>query len=147
MFLLVSIFILTGLQAAYAEEASRIEYLDSGKVFPPGFPLAEAVRVDNVLYVSGMVGIVPGSTNLAPGGIEAETRQTMKNIQTALEAHDYSLNDLVRCRVMLADIAEWGTFNEVYKTFFSDHYPARAAFGASGLAVGARVEVECTAAK
>jgi len=145
--LLIAIFILSCMQTTYAEKINNIRYLDSGKVLPPGFPLAEAVRVDNMLYVSGMVGFVPGTKGLAPGGIKAETKQTMINIKTILEAHNYSLDNLIRCRVMLADIAEWGTFNEAYQTFFSDHYPARAAFGVSGLALGARVEVECAAAK
>ncbi|MEM9529315.1 MAG: Rid family detoxifying hydrolase [Pseudomonadota bacterium] len=127
--------------------AAAPEYLNSGKVLPPDIPLSEAVRVGNTLYLSGQVGIVPGEMKLAPGGIEAETRQTMDNIKTILEAHGYTMNDLVKCLVMLADISEWGTFNEVYATYFDEHYPARSAFGASGLAIGARVEVECTAVK
>ncbi len=55
------------------------------------------------------------------------------------------MDEVVRCLVMLADIDEWSAMNEVYRTFFEDHYPARSAFGASGLALGARVEIECTA--
>ncbi len=100
----------------------------------------------NVLYLSGQIGIVPGSMKLAPGGIREEARQTMENIKASLEAHGYGMNDLVKCTVMLADISEWGTFNEVYKSFFSGRYPARSALGANGLALGARVEVECIAA-
>ena len=69
----------------------------------------------------------------------------MENIKTSLEAHGYSLHDLAKCTVMLADIADWPAFNDVYKTFFADRYPARSAFGANGLAVGASVEVECIA--
>jgi enamine deaminase RidA (YjgF/YER057c/UK114 family) len=70
----------------------------------------------------------------------------MENIRTSLEAHGYALANLVKCTAMLADMAEWPAFNEVYKTFFTDHYPARSAFGANGLALGARVEIECIAA-
>ena len=70
----------------------------------------------------------------------------MQNIATMLEANGYSMSDVVKCTVMLEDISEWGTFNEVYQTFFEAPYPARSAFGADGLAVGARVEVECFAA-
>jgi reactive intermediate/imine deaminase len=83
---------------------------------------------------------------LAPGGIEQEAKQTMENIKTSLEAHGYSVSNIVKCTVMLADISEWGTFNEVYKSFFSNRYPARSALGANGLALGARVEIECIAA-
>ncbi len=130
-----------------ADQAGSAEYLNSGKVFPTDIPLSEAVRVGDTLYLSGQVGIVPGTMNLAPGGLEAETRQTMENIKTSLEAHGYSMSDLVKCLVMLADISQWATFNEVYKTYFDEHYPARSAFGANGLAIGAQVEIECIAVR
>jgi reactive intermediate/imine deaminase len=123
-----------------------IEYLNSGKVLPATLPFSEAVRVGNTLYLSGQIGIVPGSMKVVSGGIKEETKQAMANIKTALEAHGYALTNLVKCTAMLADMAEWPAFNEVYKTFFTDHYPARSAFGASGLALGARVEIECIAA-
>lgn len=131
---------------AYANGAASIQYLDSSKVFPSGFPLSEAVRVGNTLYLSGQIGIVPGTLALAPGGIREETRRTMENIRLSLEAHGYGLKDLVQCKVMLADIEEWSTFNEVYKTFFVKRFPARSAFGVNGLALDARVEIECIAA-
>ena len=130
-----------------ADEAASAEYLSSGKVFPAGIPLSEAVRVGDTLYLSGQVGIVPGTMNLAPGGLEGETRQTMENIKTTLEAHGYSMNDVVKCLVMLADVSQWATFNDVYKTYFDEPYPARSAFGANGLAIGAQVEVECIAVR
>jgi enamine deaminase RidA (YjgF/YER057c/UK114 family) len=82
-----------------------------------------------------------------PGGIKEEGRQALENIRLSLEANGYSTRDVVKCTVMLADIFEWAAFNEVYKAFFSPPYPARSAFGASGLAMGARVEVECIAAR
>lgn len=130
-----------------ADEAASAEYLNSGEVLPPGLPLSEAVRVGNTLYLSGQVGIVPGTMNLAPGGLEGETRQTMENIKTILEAYGYSMNNLVKCLVMLADVSQWATFNDIYKTYFDERYPARSAFGANGLAIGAQVEIECIAAK
>jgi reactive intermediate/imine deaminase len=123
-----------------------VEYLNSGKVLPATLPFSEAVRVGNTLYLSGQLGIVPGSMKVAAGGIKEETKQAMQNIKTSLEANGYALSNLVKCTAMLADISEWGAFNDVYKTFFTDHYPARSAFGASGLALGARVEIECVAA-
>jgi 2-iminobutanoate/2-iminopropanoate deaminase len=133
--------------AASAAEPARVEFLNSGKVYPAGVPLSEAVRVGDTLYLSGQIGIQPGTLKLVPGGIKEESRQTMSNIKTSLEAHGYSMSDVVKCTVMLADIAKWGEFNEVYKTFFSGHFPARSAMGVSGLAIGAQVEVECTAHK
>lgn len=109
-------------------------------------PFADAVRVDDLLFLSGMIGIKPDTTELAAGGIEAEARQTMDNIKATLERHGYGMKDLVKCTVMLADISEWETFNEVYRTYFDERFPARSAFGTSGLALDARVEVECIAA-
>src|SRR5688572_33050383 len=130
-----------------AKDGAKVEFLNSGKVYPAGVPLAEAVRVDDTLYLSGQIGIQPGTLKLVSGGMKEEARQTMTNIKTTLEAHGYSMRDVVKCTVMLADIAKWGEFNEVYKTFFSGHFPARSAMGVSGLAIGAQVEVECTAHK
>jgi len=127
--------------------AGDIQFLNSGKVLPANLPFSEAVRVGNTLYLSGQIGVVPGSLELVPGGIEAEAQQTMDNIKTTLTQYGYRLGDVVKCTVMLADIAEWATFNKVYQAFFAAPYPARSAFGANGLALGARVEVECIAAR
>ena len=142
--LLVAFVGLLAPAAAPAKEPA-VEYLDSGKVYPAGFPLAEAVRVGGTLYISGQIGIQPGTVKLVPGGLAEQTRQTMINLRTTLEAHDYTLRDLVKCTVMLADISKWSEFNAVYKTFFTDRYPARSALGATGLALGAQVEVDCIA--
>ena len=131
---------------AVAQSPTGVEFLNSGKVIAPGLPLSEAVRVGDTLYLSGVVGVVPGELKVVPGGLAAEARQALGNVRTMLEAQGLGLKNVVKCTVMLADIAEWGAFNEVYKEFFSAPYPARAAFGASGLALGASVEVECIAA-
>ena len=141
--LATSLLAVVGATASAQEPA--IEFLNSGKIVPATLPFSEAVRVGDTLYLSGQVGIKPGTLELVPGGIQAEARQTLENIRTTLEAHGYLMRDVVKCTVMLADIAEWATFNEVYKSFFSPPYPARSAFGTNGLAIGARVEVECLA--
>jgi 2-iminobutanoate/2-iminopropanoate deaminase len=133
--------------AAVGEQKNTVEFLNSGSLLPDGLPFSEAVRVGNTLYLSGQLGIAPGTLELVPGGIEAEAKQTLKNIRSTLQVYGYSMRDVVKCTVMLADIAEWPTFNEVYRGFFQPPYPARSAFGASGLALGARVELECMAAK
>lgn len=136
-----------GLQTGCATHAPRVTHLNSGKVLPTGLPFSEAVRVGDTVYLSGQIGNVPGPgpIKLAPGGMAAEARQTMDNIKTSLEAHGLSMADVVKCTVMLADMKEWGAFNDVYKTYFSGNYPARSAFGSSGLAFNARAEVECIA--
>ncbi len=78
-------------------------------------------------------------------GSSEEARQTMDNIKTTLEAHGYSMSDVIKCTVMLADIKQWSDFNVICKTYFRDHFPARSAMGVAGLAIGAQVEVECVA--
>lgn len=128
------------------EPAGEIEFLDAGVVLPTGLPFSEAVRYDGVLYLSGMVGLVPGTDTLAAGGIEGEARQTLENIRAVLERYGSSMDRVVKCTIFLADIGEWETFNEVYRGFFDGEFPARSALGAAGLALDARVEVECLAA-
>jgi reactive intermediate/imine deaminase len=122
-----------------------VEHLDTATVLPAGLPFSEAVRVGDTLYLSGQIGVKPGTLELVAGGMEAEARQTLQNIRAVLRAHGSDLDDVVKCTVMLADIAEWGAFNEVYTQFFEAPFPARSALGANGLALGARLEVECIA--
>ncbi|MDX1515292.1 MAG: RidA family protein [Woeseiaceae bacterium] len=107
-------------------------------------PFSSAVRVNELLFVSGAIGVVPGTMSLAEGGIQGETRQTLDNIKATLETFDSSMDRVVKCTVFLADMAEWGAMNEVYRTYFPNP-PARSALGASGLALDARVEIECIA--
>ena len=133
--------------AVRAAEPEPVEYINTGKIVPTTLPFSEAVRVGKTLYLSGQIGTEPGTLKVVPGGIPAETRQALQNIQPSLEASGYSMSDLVKCTVMLADMAEWGAFNDIYRTFFKDHFPARSAMGVTGLAIGARVEVECMAVK
>ncbi|RKU00050.1 reactive intermediate/imine deaminase [Burkholderia sp. Nafp2/4-1b] len=124
------------------------QYLNSGMVLKGGFPFSEAVKVGDTLYLSGQVGLVPATQKLAVGGLEAESHQTMRNIKTVLEANGYTMDNLVKCTAFLADMVEWPAFNKIYKSYLTEgKYPARSALGADGLALGARVEVECIASK
>jgi reactive intermediate/imine deaminase len=97
-----------------------------------------------MLYLSGQLG-TDSSGKLVPGGIQAETRQALANIADVLRRHGSSIEQVVKCTAMLADIREWAEMNQVYVTFFTSHKPARSAFGTGGLALGARLELECTA--
>jgi reactive intermediate/imine deaminase len=109
------------------------------------FPFSEAVRVGPFLYLSGQIGTDPETRQLVAGGIGPETRQTMENIKATVEKYESSMDRVIKCTVFLADMAEWPAMNEVYATFFPTNKPARSAMGASGLALGARVEIECIA--
>ena len=110
----------------------------------PVGPYSQAVKSGGWMFLSGQIGEVDGE--VVPGGIEAESDQVMRNIAAALNRRGLDLSNVVKCTVFLADINEWAAFNEVYKRFFDPPYPARSALAASGLAIGARTEVECIAA-
>jgi|SRR5438105_14267162 len=111
-----------------------------------GLPFSDAVRVGDILCLSGQIGHRPGTLKLVVGGIGAETRQMMDNIARILNAEGSSFDDIFKCTVMLANISEWEEFNKVYLEYFKpDRLPARSAFGANGLALGAAVEMECWA--
>jgi reactive intermediate/imine deaminase len=108
-------------------------------------PFSDAVRVGHMLYLSGKIGNIPGTPQLAEGGIQGETRQALENIKASLEKYGSSISEVVKCTVFLADIAEWGAMNEVYMEYFHTNPPARSALGSSGLALNSRVEIECMA--
>jgi 2-iminobutanoate/2-iminopropanoate deaminase len=110
-----------------------------------GLPFSTAVRVGDMLYLSGQVGTRPGTNELVEGGIDAETQQTLENIEAVLAYAGSSLDSVVKCTVFLADIADYQAMNAVYRTFFAEDPPARSTVAGSGLALGARVEIECLA--
>jgi 2-iminobutanoate/2-iminopropanoate deaminase len=110
-----------------------------------GLPFSSAVRVGNMLYLSGQIGAPPAGTDVVPGGIAAETRQTMENIKTVLAYAGSSLDRVVKCTVFVRDIADYAAMNAVYASYFPTDPPARSTVAASGLARGAAVEIECMA--
>jgi len=112
---------------------------------PPDLPFSPARWAGDLLFVSGQIGNVPGKMELVKGGIQPETRQALQNLRAILEDHGATLDDVVKCTVMMADISEWAAMNEVYVKAFHPPYPARSALGANGLALGARTEIECIA--
>ena len=106
-------------------------------------PFSDAVRVGDVLYMSGQLGLVDGKL---PDGIAAQTRATLDNIGAILKRAGLKYTDVFHCTVMLSDMADWPAMNAVYVTYFpAGKRPARSAFGASGLALGALIELECEA--
>ena len=125
-----------------AENQSDIEFYSSDLL--KGLPFSAAVRVGRMLYLSGQIGI-DDSRKLVSGGISAETRQAMENIKAVLEEKGSSLDNVIKVTVMLTDMSEWSEMNNVYVSYFDKHLPARSALGANGLAMGARVEIECIA--
>ena len=127
------------------QSQQKVEYLQSEKFAKQNMPFSEAVQVGNMLYLSGQVGNIPGEMNVVSGGIGPETRQTMENIKEVLERYGSSMDQVVKCLCMLEDINEWAEMSGEYVKFFPNHKPARSAFAGSGLAIGAKVEIECWA--
>jgi 2-iminobutanoate/2-iminopropanoate deaminase len=107
-------------------------------------PFSAAVRHGPLLFLSGQLG-TDSTLRLVPGGIGPETRQAMENIRAIVTRAGGSMERIVKCTVMLADMREWEAMNAEYVEFFPQARPARSALGASGLALGARVEIECIA--
>ena len=113
----------------------------------PTRPFSPAVQVGNLLFLAGQIGTSANAQgSVVPGGIRPETRQTMDNIREVLEKSGSSLDRVVKCTVFMADMREWDTMNEEYAKYFPRNKPARSALGTNGLALGARVEIECIAA-
>ena len=123
-----------------------MQFIQSRGTKDAKLPFSDAVRVGDVMYFSGALGNKPGTMELVPGGIEAETRQMFLNIGRSLEQNGLSFDDVFKCRVFLANMNEWPAFNKIYVEYFKpERLPARSALGANGLALGARVEMEITA--
>jgi reactive intermediate/imine deaminase len=142
------LFAAAGMFLAAAPAQSQDDAMKADIEFLGGsanLPFSEAVRVGKTLYLSGQIGVDPETNKLVEGGIQPETRQTMTNIKNTVEKYGGSMDNVVKCTVMLADIAEWPAMNEVYVTFFPNHKPARSAFAGSGLALNSRAEIECIA--
>ena len=139
-----SLWLALSLQPTQAQTGNTVQFLNqSGSTTP----FSEAVRVGNILFLSGQLGMLPGTPKVVDGGITAETQQAMANTKATLERYGYSLKDVVKCTVLLADMADFAAFNKVYLASFTQPYPARTLMAVKGLAFNARVEVECVAAK
>jgi len=129
---------------AMAQDRPPVERIGEPTLNGQRLPFSDAVRVGDMLYLSGAIGITPDGK--LPAGIDAQARQAMDNIGAVLKRSNLGWGDVVKCTVMLDNMADWPAFNQVYVTYFPDgKYPARSAFGADGLALGALLELECIA--
>ena len=141
---LALITVLNGKESV-SNSATGPEYFPMPPTGGAPLPFSEAVRAGDTLYVSGQIGNQPGTLTLVPGGMDPEARRTLDNLKAILERHGSSLERVVKCTVFLADMKDWPAFNAVYREYFKTNLPARSALGANGLALGARVEVDCIA--
>lgn len=133
-----ALFVLVPVARAQQREIIRAPGLE-------GLPFSPAVRVGNLLFLSGQIGTVPGTLDLVPGGIGPETRQALENVKAVLEFAGSGLDRVVKCTIFLADIADYQAMNQQYRAFFPADPPARSTVAGKGLALDARVEIECIA--
>ena len=110
-------------------------------------PYSQAVESKGILFVSGQLGVDPGTGRMVEGGIREQTRRLLENMKTVLLAAGYNLDDVVKCTVYLKDIGDFQAMNEVYATFFEKDPPARAAFQVAALPLDALVEIEAVAVR
>lgn len=128
---------------------AEVDLEKQAPIFTPSqlpYPFSSAVQVGDILFLSGEIGDAGEGTGVVPGGIVPETHRVFERIEATLARHGLGLEDVFKCTVMLADMSEWQAFNEIYAGYFEPgRYPTRSAMGVSGLALGARVEMECWA--
>jgi len=145
-FTVFALFLIAGLALPNAGQAGDhrevvVPPTDPGSLFTP------AVRGGGLIFLSGKIGIDPETNKLAEGGIEAETKQTLENIEAVLNEAKHDLSDVVKCTVFLADIRDYKAMNEVYESYFPKNPPARSTVAVAALVLGARIEIECIAAR
>ncbi|MFY9242471.1 MAG: RidA family protein [Polaribacter sp.] len=128
------------------ESSSIIKYHKSHEENRQNVPFSDTVQVDNIYFLTGQIGKNHTTGKMAEGGIEAETNQTLKNIEAVLNHHNLTLKDVVKCTVILADIEDFSKMNTIYRTFFTNNLPARTTFAAN-LVAGAKIEIEVVAAR
>jgi len=141
--LILSLFIIINTSCTTPQK-NKIEFLQSQEKTKLGLPFSDAVKVGDILFLAGQIGMDHSVRKLVDGGIKAETAQVLDNIKAVLEANESDLNHVVKCTVILADINDFTAMNEVYKTYFKDNFPARTTFAAN-LVAGAKIEIEAVA--
>ena len=139
-------FILVLFVMSCSQENSIITFHKSHEPTRQNTPFSDAVETDDFLFLAGQIGRDHAQGKLVEGGIKAETKQTIENIKAVLEHHDLTLDNVVKCTVILSSIDDFSAFNEVYTTYFTKK-PARTTFAAAGLAANAKIEIEVIAAK
>ena len=109
-------------------------------------PYSQAIRVGNLVFASGQIPIDPATGVFVPGGIKEQTRQSLTNVKTILEAAGLTMANVVKTTVFMADMNDFAEMNSVYAEFFTEPYPARSAVAVKALPKGALVEIEVVAA-
>ncbi len=144
--LIMAIVTFIGVTGLSAQESTEIIFHKPENPARASAPFSEAVEAGNLFFLAGQIGMDRSVGKLAEGGIQGETEQTIKNIQGVLKYHGLSLENVVKCTVILSDIDDFRAFNEVYVRYFTKK-PARTTYAAAGLAAGAKIEIDVIAVK
>ncbi len=128
------------------DSSSFVKHHKSHEKSRENVPFSDAVQIDNLFFLTGQIGKNHKTGKLVEGGIEAETTQTIKNIEVVLQQHNLKLSDVVKCTVILANIDDFSKMNAIYSSFFKENLPARTTFAAN-LVAGAKIEIEVVAAR
>lgn len=145
-FLLMTVFLALGIQSAWSQEQSKVIFHESHEVLKRTAPFSDVVEAGNLFFLAGQIGMDHGTRTMVEGGIMTETERTINNIKDVLQHHGLSLNNVVKCTVILSTMDDFASFNEVYSKYFTKK-PARTTFAASGLARNAKVEIDVIAVK
>ena len=128
------------------ESKSIVKHHISHEENSQNVPFSDAVQVNNLYLLTGQIGKNHQTDKIVPGGIQAETKQTIKNIEAVLQHHKLSLKDIIKCTVILSNIENLSKMDTIYRTFFTDNLPARTTFAAN-LVAGAKIEIDVVAAR
>ena len=143
----ITVFFIICFSSGFSVAEPDVEYFRSNTFKEKKLPLSEAVRVGNLLFVSGNLGIdfSQKELSLVPGGLVPETKQAMRNIEKILLDSGSSLDRLVKCTLYMTDIEEWPELNAIWPSFFNENFPARTAVQVGKPWRGAAIEIDCIA--
>ncbi len=142
---LLAVFVFLGAAAQKGDVAKK--QIQTDKAPKASGPISQAIAAGGFVFCSGQLPVDPATGKIVPGGIEDQTRQVLKNLSAVLEAGGSSLDQVVKCTVLMTDLSEFAAMNKVYAEFFKAPCPARATFQIGALALGAKIEIECIALK
>ena len=148
IFFVCSLLMFSACEQPAAEQTSPERRVIATDAAPPAVgPYSQAIQVGNMLFLAGQIGLDPETRTIVEGGVEAETRQAMSNLNAVLEAAGFTMANVVQAQVFLADLNDYAVMNEIYGSYFAEGYPGRAAVQAARLPLDARVEIMMTAVK
>ncbi|MEM8999990.1 MAG: Rid family detoxifying hydrolase [Bacteroidota bacterium] len=145
-YFLLTVLMVGAIKFTYSQEETEITFHKSHEVKKQNAPFSDAVEAGNLFFLAGQIGMDHSTRTMVVGGIKAETKQAINNIKEVLQQHGMTLDNVVKCTVILSTMDDFGAFNEVYVPYFTNK-PARTTFAASGLARNAKIEIDVIAVR